>query len=363
MIWLNSIKLTHFRNYYSDSFFFKERIIGICGPNGSGKTNLLEALYYLCFGKSYFSRPDMQSSHFDLKGFRIDGQFSKNGQQSQVVCILRETNRKELLLDGEAYKKFSAHLGKFPCVFIAPDDVELITGTSEKRRIFIDGILCQFNYNYLKQLIDYKKILEERNSYLKIAGEKNHTDESLLDILDEQLISNGYPIHKARQDFVAMFIPMVLTEYQKIAGSLDQIDITYYSQLNDCSFNELLRQNRQRDLYLQRTSSGIHKDDLEATMNSLTFKNIASQGQRKSLLFALKLAEFAILKKEKGFAPLLLLDDVFEKLDAERMHNLLYKVCVEENGQVFITDTHKERLRDTLKTMDINYQIVDLNNR
>ena len=360
MLLLNKIILTQFRNYLFQEYNFNERIIGICGANGTGKTNLLDAIHYLCFSKSYFAKPDVQSDFRDLRGFRLEGIFGQNHDTDSVICILRETNRKELLLNGDAYKKFSSHIGKYPCVFIAPDDVQLITEGSETRRHFIDTILSQLNPGYLHNLIDYKKILEERNSLLKVASERNYLDETLIDTLDEQLVNKGQFIYDTRNHFFASFIPMVADEYTAIAGNQDDIQLTYYSQLHNTAFKDLLQQNRQRDLYLQRTGFGIHKDDLEIMMETFPFKSMASQGQRKSLLFALKLAEFAVLKKEKGFAPLLLLDDVFEKLDADRMNNLLHKVCVEEAGQVFITDTHWHRLEQAFKGLHTAYQLVGL---
>jgi len=360
MIFVQDISLTQFRNYLSQQFDFSKRIVGISGANGSGKTNLLDAIHYLCFTKSYFSKPDAQSVYQNLAGFRIEGNIEKNDTPNNTVCILRENNRKEFQLNKESYKKFSDHIGKFPCVFIAPDDVQLITEGGEARRHFLDTLLSQFNHDYLNNLIRYKKILDERNSFLKSAAEKNYFDEDLLNVLDKQLIQNGKAIFETRKEFLETFIPEVQTQYTAISNSNDNIILNYCSQLTNISFEELLKENRQRDLYLQRTSCGIHKDDIEIQMQQLPFKNIASQGQRKSLLFALKLAEFNVLKQEKGFAPLLLLDDVFEKLDEQRMHNLLYKVCNEETAQIFITDTHAERLKQAFDSLSVKHQLINL---
>lgn len=360
MMFVNSLILTQFRNYQLKQFHFTKPIVAICGANGSGKTNLLDALYYLSFTKSYFAKPDSQSANTNFRGFRIESIIKNNEVENKLVCILRENNRKEFYLNDEPYKKFSAHIGRFPCVFIAPDDVQLITGNGESRRSFIDTIIAQIDNAYLQQLIHYKKILEERNGMLKAAAEKNYLDETLLNIINEQLSNNGQKIFAARQHFFQTFLPVVQDCYQYIAGKNDDISIEYFSQLSNVSFPELLQQNQQRDMYLQRTGAGIHKDDMEITMQQMPFKNIASQGQRKSLLFALKLAEFEIIKQNKGFAPILLLDDVFEKLDADRMDNLLHKVCVHENSQVFITDTHAERLENALKKLSVNYQLISL---
>ena len=360
MLQLRDIQLYQFKNYTQQKFAFGQRIVGICGNNGLGKTNLLDTIYYICFTKSYFSRADTLNAHYGMQGFRLEAVADKQQQSFHIVCVLRENNRKEIVVNEELYKRFSAHIGKFPCVMIAPDDVELITGSSEERRRFTDTILSQLNAAYLLNLIDYNKILQQRNSLLKAAAEHNRLDEALLDIMDEQLSEKGNTIYALRNHFMKEFLPAVAEEYSKIAGKNDEVNITYYSQLHNNTMQNLLKENRQRDLYLQRTGAGIHKDDLEITMHEQTFKSIASQGQRKSLLFALKLAEFDIIRQTKGFAPVLLLDDVFEKLDEERMHNLLHKVCVQQKAQVFITDTHKERLKDAFDKLGARYELIGL---
>ena len=360
MLQLSNIVLTQFRNYVFQSFSFPERITGIYGLNGSGKTNLLDAIYYLCFTRSYFSRTDAQNVHHGLQGMRLEGRMIRQEQEEKLVCIVRENNRKEFQVNDEAYKKFSDHIGRYPCVMITPDDTVLITAGSEERRKFIDTLLSQLSSDYLQQLIEYNKILLQRNSLLKATAEHQRLDVALLDILDEQLIARGDFIYQQRVQFIETFIPYVQEQYLSIAGKNDEVMLQYDSQLHQTPFATLLQQNRQRDLYLQRTGVGIHKDDLNLTMNGQPFKTLASQGQRKSLLFAIKLAEFLILKDHKGFPPILLLDDVFEKLDAARMHNLLQKVCINEQGQVFITDTHKERLEAAFEQLQVTGNLISV---
>ncbi len=357
---LQNISLYQFKNYVQNTFHFTEKIVGICGNNGLGKTNLLDAIYYLCFTKSYFSKTDAASVKQGTQGMRIEGNFLRNNETEKIVCILRENNRKEMQRNGEEYKKFSTHIGRFPAVIIAPDDVELVTGTSEVRRKFLDTLLSQLDNKYLQWLIDYNKVLQQRNSLLKLAGERGYIDEALLQILNEQLVQPAKLIFEKRKSFLEAFLPSAAKSYEAIAGTDEPVTLKYYSQLFEDKFENLLLAFRQKDMMLQRTTVGIHKDDIEFELNNWHFKNIASQGQRKSLLFALKLKEFEELKSANGFAPILLLDDVFEKLDTTRMNNLLHHVCVENDSQVFITDTHKERLQLALQDLNIRFQLIEL---
>ena len=360
MLRLQSISLVQFRNYVQQQFSFTDRIVGICGINGSGKTNLLDAVYYLGFSRSYFSRPDSQNVHHGLSGMRLEGNYVLNDEPQLITCVLRENNRKELVLNGEEYKKFSDHIGKLPCVMIAPDDIVLITGGSDERRKFLDTLLSQINKDYLHHLIDYNKLLQQRNSLLKIAADTGNTDEALLQVLNRQLTDKGNYLFRERKEFLTGFLALTGSLYTRIAGKDDGLSLAYESQLLHNDFSSLLQVTRQKDMLLQRTTTGIHKDDLLFLMDMMPFKTEASQGQRKSLLFALKLAEWQVLKEKKGFTPILLLDDVFEKLDEQRMFQLLQWVCAETDGQVFITDTHAERLQSQLKGIGVGYQLIEL---
>lgn len=360
MLSLRSISLLQFKNYTNRSFDISERIVGICGSNGAGKTNLLDAIHYLCFTKSYFSRLDINNVQQGKKGFRIEGNFQLWDKAEKAVCILREDGKKEFSLNDQAYDKFSQHIGHYPCVIIAPDDAILVTGGSEERRKFLDALLSQIDPSYLQHLITYIKLLQQRNALLKSFAETGAKNFSLLDVLDEQLLKPGNYIFDKRKTFLVSFLPAVKHSYFSIAQQQEDINLLYESQLLQGSFEELLKATRDKDCMLQRTTTGIHRDDIELSMGSQQFKNIASQGQRKSLLFALKLAEMDVLKNEKGFAPLLLLDDVFEKLDEERIKNLLQKVCVENEGQVFITDTNEERLIQHLNDLSVEHIMINL---
>jgi DNA replication and repair protein RecF len=360
MLFLSRIILTQYKNYGLAAFDFTERIVGICGLNGKGKTNLLDAAYYCCFTRSYFSKNDSLNTRFGHDGFRLEADF-KNGQDEyKLTCISRLNGKKELLLNAVAYEKFSRHIGRFPAVMVAPDDIELVTGGSEERRKFIDTVLSQMDAGYLQQLILYNKVLQQRNSLLKRFAEQGKTDWPLLEVLDEQLVIPGDMIFSKRKEFTNALVPLVQKFYTRIAGNNEEVSIHYISQLNDTAFYDLLNHCREKDFMLQRSNGGIHKDDIAMQLNGQVFKTTASQGQRKSLLFALKLAEFELLKQNKGFAPLLLLDDVFEKLDDNRMQQLLHWVCKQNSGQVFITDTHKERLEEAFEKLETAYQIIEL---
>jgi DNA replication and repair protein RecF len=360
MLRLKQISLIQFKNYLNRSLSFKERIVGISGRNGIGKTNLLDAIHYLCFTKSYFTRIDVNNILQNHEGFRLEGQFELWDKKEKAVCILRETGKKEFAINDQAYEKFSQHIGHYPCVIIAPDDIQIITDGSEQRRKFMDTLLCQLNPDYLQHLIAYNKVLQQRNSLLRSFSETGNKDLSLLSVLDEQLIKPGEKIFARRKEFLVAFLPLVKQLYNEISEQFENVNLFYESELLHATFPELLGAHQTKDIMTMRTTTGIHRDDLEFNLSEVSFKNIASQGQRKSLLFALKIAEMEVLKKEKGFAPILLLDDVFEKLDEGRITNLLGKVCAENDGQVFITDTSSQRLEKHLDPLGLTYELIDL---
>ncbi len=360
MVGIQQLSLVQFRNYVQKSFNFTDRIVGIVGPNGTGKTNVLDALYYLSFTKSYFNRPDAQNVHHAYQGMRVEGIYNIKEETVPITCIIRENLKKEFYYDEELYTKLSKHIGRIPCVMIAPDDVQIITGSSEERRRLMDSLLSQLYPDYLKYLILYNKILLQRNSLLKQAAETGNLDEILLETLNEQLASNGQLIYTFRSQLFESLLPEILKLYNHLALQNDAIDIKYQSALEHTNLKQLLKDSIVKDKVLQRTSTGIHKDDLIITIQGQSFKQEASQGQRKSFLFAIRLAEWQFIKKEKGFPPILLMDDIFEKLDEQRMIQLLDWVSNATDGQVFITDTHKERVANLLGKHLSSYQLIEL---
>jgi len=360
MLQLHQINLIQFRNYETTTVSFSEPIVAICGLNGTGKTNLLDAIYYLGFSKSYFGRTDAQNVQHGKLGMRVAGTYQKANELLEVSFIIRENNKKELNVGGVPVKKMSDHIGQFPCVMIAPDDIALITGGSEERRKLMDSILSQTNKTYLDQLIAYNKILQQRNSLLKQLADTPSMGNDLLEVYNDQLIQSGQYIFSCRQLFLSVFLPQVGANYQQIAGKTEDLQLAYESPLLQKSFASILKDNLSRDLALQRTSSGVHRDDIGFFLNDCPFKSEASQGQRKSLLFAIKLAEWEYLRNTIGTPPILLLDDVFEKLDESRMAHLLNTVSQEPFGQVFITDTHADRIREKLEGTNRPYQLIQL---
>ncbi len=362
MLHLQTISLFQYRNYNQKKLVFNKRITAFCGQNGSGKTNLLEAIYYLSFAKNYFVRTEGLNVQHGLFGLRLEGDYLINNEPVNITHIIRENNKKEFAWNGEEYKKLSEHLGKIPCVMITPDDTELITGASDERRRLIDIILSQLSSIYLQNLIEYTKLLQQRNSLIKQSESNGRVvvDENLLAVLDDQLSIRGDAIFAERKLFLNSFLEKVLQYYIEISGKDDAIKLTYNSPLLNRPMKQLLLDNRQRDFALFRTTSGIHRDDIEVLKGATSFKTEASQGQRKTLLFAMKLAEWFILKETKGISPILLLDDVFEKLDASRMDHLLRTVCKENDGQVFITDTHIDRLKEHFDKLEIEVELMEL---
>lgn len=356
---LEKITLVQFKNYQQQQFEFASKIIGITGKNGAGKTNLLDAIYYLCFTRSYFSANEGQNILYHANGFRVEGWFHRLAQTEKITVLVKE-GKKEFRLNGAPYTKFSRHIGLFPAVMIAPDDIELILGGSEARRKFMDALLSQLDATYLEQLITYNKVLQQRNRYLKRLGEGVAFNAALMETFDQQLHPAGTYLFEARKKFLTAFTPQVQRIYDYLAGSHEQVTLVYESALHQQSLEALLRSELTIDRTLQRTTQGIHKDDLLFLLDGQELKAFASQGQRKSFLFALKLAQYEVLKLHLQLPPLLLLDDIFEKLDSERIQRLIKLVCSDEYGQVFITDTHKTRLCKAFEMQTSQLQLIEI---
>jgi DNA replication and repair protein RecF len=359
-MYLQKLSLVNFKNLESQSFDFQQKINCFVGNNGVGKTNILDAIYYLSFAKSYFNSIAGQNIRHGEAFFMIEGDYILNDRTEKIVCSLKKGQKKILKRNGKNYEKFSEHIGQLPLVIISPADRDLVTEGSDTRRKFIDGVISQQNKNYLKDILSYNKVLTQRNALLKYFAANRTFDALNLEVYNEQLSEYGARIYKVRKAFLEKFIPIFNEKYQIISDDKEAVNLVYKSQLNDFSIKELLQKSLEKDKMLQYTSSGIHKDDLSFEIGEYPIKKFGSQGQQKSYLIALKLAQFDFIKQQTNLLPILLLDDIFDKLDENRVSHIIDLVNNEDFGQIFITDTHAERTENILKKGDKKYQIFEL---
>lgn len=357
---LQKITLVNFKNFESQTFDFQEKINCFVGNNGVGKTNVLDAIYYLSFAKSYFNSVATQNIRHSEDFFMVEGEYKINEKVDTVVCSLKRGNKKVVKRNGKVYEKFSDHIGYLPLVIISPGDRDLITDGSDIRRKFIDNVISQSDNQYLQTIIKYNKVLAQRNSLLKYFAVNRIFDALNLKVYDEQLEQYGSIIYDKRKGFLEEFIPIFKNRYEAISNSSEKVNLVYKSQLNESNFSELFEQNVERDRILQFTSVGIHKDDLTFEIDGYPVKKFGSQGQQKSYLIALKLAQFDFIKAQSKVKPILLLDDIFDKLDDLRVAQIINLVNNNEFGQLFISDTHKERTEDVVKTTKQSYKIFQL---
>jgi len=341
-MYLQKINLLNFKNYEELSLGFSKEVNFITGLNGSGKTNLLDAIYYLCISKSAFNSADSQNILQGTDFFIMGGDFVKNGHMHNVQCSFKQGGKKALKVDKNPYDKISDHVGQFPVALITPYDNDLIREGSEERRKFFDSCLSQINSLYLTDLMHYNKVLKQRNSLLKQFHEQGKIDRDILDAYDTELLSTGKQIHAARRDFMKEFTPLFLNHYKELTEGGEEVSLEYASHLNNESFETDFKKALERDIILERTTRGIHRDDFVFKIGEFPVKSYGSQGQQKSFVISLKLAEFDIIKQKKGFKPLLLLDDIFDKLDEKRIKKLLTMIAANNFGQIFITDARVE---------------------
>jgi len=351
---LKKLTVLNFKNYSEAEIDPSPGVNAFVGGNGEGKTNLLDAIHYLSIGKSYFNAIDGQNIKQEEEFFVIQGIFDKDGMTENIFCSFKRGQRKIFKRNNKEYDRLADHVGLLPAVMISPVDVNLIIGGSEERRKFPDSIISQFDRNYLDALIGYSRILLQRNAFLKTQFQKQQSDEDSMQIWDEQLVTLGEKIHLCRVQFIEELIPVFTHFYNYLTGGKETVDIRYSSHLNKGNFKELLEESRERDRYMQFTTVGPHKDDLNFFINGLPVKRYASQGQQKSFLIALKLAQFDFISKKKGLKPILLLDDIFDKLDDFRVSKLMEMVSKENFGQIFITDTHPERIQRIFEGIGIS---------
>ena len=357
---LDRLSLLNYKNIESENFDFDPKINCFVGYNGVGKTNVLDAIYHLSFGKSYFNPITGQNIKHGEDFFVIEGHYDKDDRKEKIIISAKRGQKKIIKRNGKVYDKFSDHIGFLPLVIISPSDRDLITEGSDTRRKFMDGVISQGDNNYLKVLISYNKVLAQRNSLLKYFAANNIFDQDTLTIYNEQLNTFGTEIFEKRNTFLTTFMPIFLERYASISSSLETVKLKYSSQLTEKGLLSLLQQNIAKDKITQYTNFGIHKDDLTFEIDDHPIKKFGSQGQQKSYLIALKLAQFDFIKTQNKVNPILLLDDIFDKLDENRVEHIIKLVHDENFGQLFISDTHAERTENVIKKVGQSYKMFQL---
>jgi DNA replication and repair protein RecF len=360
-MYIEKLTLINFKNFEEVTIPLHSKVNCFVGNNGVGKTNLLDAIYYLCMTKSYFQASENFSIRHDKEFMTIQALFNLNGSSDEIYCALKKGNRKQFRKNKKEYQKLSDHIGNYPVVMVSPSDSSLITEGSEERRKYLNSVISQFDRNYLEDVIHYNNILVQRNRLLKDIIRIPQGQE-LLEVYNNQLIPIGQSIFEKRKNILQELTPVFLEFYDAISNGLEPVGLKYVSQLENASFQALLQESTQNDIRLQTTTTGIHKDDLELIMNDNLIRKIGSQGQQKTFLVALKMAQFRFIKKIKNITPLLLLDDIFDKFDVNRVKQILHLVSDENFGQIFITHTNESRMRELLSDFPDNFNLFRVEN-
>lgn len=354
---LERLSILNYKNLEQADLALSPKINCFLGSNGMGKTNLLDAIYYLSFCKSHSNPVDSQNIRHDADFAVIQGWYRLDDKQEEFFCSLRRKQKKQFKKNKKEYERLADHIGLLPLVMVSPSDTELISGGSEERRRFMDLVLSQFDKEYLYSLMRYNKALQQRNALLKIEGP---IDDTLLDLWDEQLSNEGQIIYIKRKAFVDQFIPTFQRYYDFICSSNEKVTLEYESHFENPDFLQSLKQKRQRDKIVGYTTSGVHKDDLDMQMDGYSIKRVGSQGQNKTYVVALKLAQFDFLHRATETTPILLLDDIFDKLDSSRVEQIVKLVLDKDFGQIFVTDTNREHLDEILSHTSSNYHLYEV---
>ncbi|MDH3322855.1 MAG: DNA replication and repair protein RecF [Flavobacteriaceae bacterium] len=365
-MYLKNISLINYKNFDSRSFEFNKKINCLVGKNGVGKTNVLDAIYYLSYTKGYFNSVASQNIRHGEDFFVLDGTYQMGDRDENISCSFKKGSKKVVKRNGKEYEKLSDHYGLIPLVIISPSDTNLIVEGSEMRRKFMDSIISLNDKDYLRSLLKYNKILSQRNSLLKYFAANFTFDSVNIEVYNEQLIQYGEELFEKRKLFIEKFMPIFKSRYAFIVKNMDKenfiedVSLTYKTQLDDNDFKGLLDASIEKDRLVQYTSVGVHKDDLAFKINGYPIKKIGSQGQQKSFLIALKLAQFDFLKMQSEGKPILLLDDIFDKLDEDRVGQLIELVNASNFGQIFISDTHAQRTEALIKKTNQDYSMFEL---
>ena len=359
-VFLKKISIINYKNILDKEYELDPKINCFVGDNGVGKTNILDAIYHLSMGKSYFNVKNDQLINKGKDYMLVDGVFELNNKDESIVFSLKIGEKKVLKRNGKPYKKFSNHIGLIPVVLISPYDNDLINEGSSERRKFIDSIISQNDKEYLINLIAYTRVIQNRNRLLKQYNRSVDFDLDTIKVYDDQIYKLSEPIFKARNKFIKEFTPLVLEKYKHISDDKEKISIEYKSDLINNHIENLIKDSFQKDVILQYTSVGLHKDDFVFNIDENRIKKFGSQGQQKSFLIALKLAQFDYLKNETGNSPILLMDDVFDKLDLMRVKRIVEIVNSTNFGQLFLSDTYKERIEKVLSSLNLSSKIFEV---
>lgn len=357
---LEKISLLNFKNISEAEIAFSPRINCFVGNNGVGKTNLLDAIHYLCLCKSYFNPVDTQNISHNREFAVIQGQFSENGRPDEIFCSIHYNRNKVFRRNKKEYEKLAHHIGLFPVVMISPEDSSLIMEGSEERRKFLNSVISQYDKQYLEDMISYNKILSQRNRLLKDFQMHGRYDEEMLKIYDDQMVPPAGRIYSRRNEYTNKMIPIFRRYYSLIAPENEEVDLQYQSQLTGTDYTALLVASREKDRAMQYTTQGIHKDDLLLKLNKYPMKKTGSQGQQKTFLVTLKLAQFDFIKAMNRALPILLLDDVFDKFDESRVRQIIKLVSDDHFGQIFITHTDEHKMKSILEEMDTDFRLFQI---
>lgn len=361
---LQSLRVVNFKNYETGQWSFSTRLNCLTGLNGVGKTNVLDAIYYLGLLKSHRFGPDRQAVRHGADFFRIEGNFQtgEDAEKATVVVKCQPNRLKVVERNGAAYPRLADHIGQFPVVMIAPDDLVLVQEGSEERRRFLDTTLSQMQPDYLHHLLLYNHLLRHRNALLKTFAEQHRFDAGLLSVYDQQMAAPAAALYRARREFVEAFAPIFQEIYAALSQGREVVALTFTADQTEQPFEALLREHAEKDRLLARTQAGPHRDDIDFRLAEQPLKRYGSQGQLKSFLLALRLAQYEVLRRSKGTMPILLLDDIFDKLDAQRVQHLVALLWARPFGQVFLTDTQRTRIEPIVEALGPDYALFELAN-
>ncbi|MCL3779167.1 DNA replication/repair protein RecF [Prolixibacteraceae bacterium JC049] len=362
-MYIKQLSLVNYKNFEQADLTFSTNLNCFIGDNGVGKTNLLDSIYYLSFCKSCFNSLEALNIRHGEEFFVLQGTYSRNDSEEAIYCGLKKGQKKQFKRNKKEYKKLAEHIGLLPLVMVSPSDINLILGGSDERRRFMDGVISQYDREYLEVLLKYNRTLLQRNNLLKKMAEgMMRFDPMNLEVWDEQLIRFGTIIHEKRHQFLKRLLPIFQHYYQTISQGKEEVQLIYKSQLNDEKFDSLLSLAIGKDRIVQHTSVGIHKDDLELTLGEYPIRKLGSQGQRKTYLVALKLAQYDFIRQVSGLKPILLLDDIFDKLDSNRVEQIVHLTASDNFGQIFITDTNREHLDQIIEETGADHRIFQVEN-